>query len=66
METVLSPLESLGWLVNREKSSMVPSQVKPSLGYLVDSRMQQLFLPQEKVGNIVMAVGAPYVPGGMS
>lgn len=66
VETVVFPLESLWWLINRGKYCLVPSQVKPFLGYLVDSRTQQLLLTQEKVENIVTAVGALYVPGRTS
>lgn len=45
-------LRGLGWLLNFEKSHLVPSQCITYLGYLLDSRQQRIFLPQEKVHKI--------------
>lgn len=46
---VMSVLKNLGWVINTEKSSLEPDQVKTFLGYRVDTRLQKLFLPEDKV-----------------
>lgn len=42
-------LEELGFIVNREKSSLVPTQVITFLGFIVNSTIETLSLPEEKV-----------------
>ncbi|XP_077309874.1 uncharacterized protein LOC143929771 [Lithobates pipiens] len=55
-DTVLRTLETLGWMVSREKSSLTPSQSKLYLGYLIDSQAQRVCLPTEKVAKVQNAV----------
>ncbi|XP_040188033.1 uncharacterized protein LOC120920173 [Rana temporaria] len=56
LQTVLDFLQSLGWLINREKSSLVPAQRVKYLGYDFCSVVQKVFLPEEKVSKMVQAV----------
>ena len=51
-QTVLL-LESLGFTINREKSQLVPSQQIRFLGFQVDSVIMKLFLPEDKIQQIV-------------
>lgn len=46
---VVELLEELGFMVNREKSQLSPTQEMPYLGLVVDSRDMKLRLPQEKM-----------------
>lgn len=52
----LEILQKLGWILNPEKSSLVPSQRRKFLGIILDSSLQKCFLPQEKVLNIQRTV----------
>lgn len=50
VDRVILTLETLGWIVNWEKSSsLIPSQIKTFLGYLVDARAQT-FSPRGEKG----------------
>ena len=49
----VSLLESLGFTINREKSQLVPSQQVRFLGFQVDSVTMKLFLPEDKIQQIV-------------
>jgi len=51
-QLVFSTLENLGFVVNYEKSVMIPSPVMEFLGFLVDSTTMTLALPPEKVRKI--------------
>ncbi|XP_073489937.1 uncharacterized protein [Aquarana catesbeiana] len=42
-------VKGLGWLLNLEKSSLIPSQRITYLGNLLDSTLLRVFLPAEKV-----------------
>ena len=42
-------LESLGFTVNREKSRLIPTQVLTFLGFVINSTLETLSLPEEKV-----------------
>ena len=48
----VSLLESLGFLINYEKSNLTPSQQIVFLGMLVDSASMQFILPQQKAVQI--------------
>ena len=49
---LINLLQDLGFILNIKKCSLEPSQVIEFLGFLVDSRIMKLFLPQEKVDQI--------------
>lgn len=53
---VVATLKGLGWIINKEKSSLGPSQDKLFWRYLVDSRSQSLFLPWKMIEKIVSLV----------
>ncbi|XP_052694156.1 uncharacterized protein LOC128172399 isoform X2 [Crassostrea angulata] len=46
-------LESLGFVVNREKSVLIPSQEIHYLGHIIDSVKFKVYLPDEKVEKII-------------
>lgn len=46
-----SHLESLGWIVNIQKSNFNPAQQVQFLGYQINSVEQRIFLPEEKKKN---------------
>ena len=48
----VSLLESLGFTVDLEKSRLIPSQIITFLGFVIDSTVEALNLPQEKVVNV--------------
>ena len=50
--TAVSLLESLGFTVNLEKSCLIPTQIITFLGYVIDSTVEALSLPQEKVVKV--------------
>ena len=58
LQTVQDFFQSLGWLINREKSSLNPAQNVKYLGYDFCSVDQKVFLPQEKVSKMLQAVSA--------
>ena len=45
-------LENLGFIVNREKSILFPSQEMEFLGVLINSQTMEFSLPKDKVSNI--------------
>lgn len=47
-------LEYLGFVVNYDKSSLVPKQTCKYLGFMFDSRTQTISLPIEKCNKIIM------------
>ena len=56
LATVMTTLESLGWIVNREKSSLLPEQRKMYLGFLIDSLEKKLVLTQDKAQGLMAVV----------
>ena len=46
-------LQKLGFRINLEKSSLVPSQIKEWLGFIIDSRSMTISLPQRKIDNLI-------------
>lgn len=49
LKRTLDVMKNLGWIVNREKSSLIPSKRQKFLGIILDSEVQKSFLPVEKV-----------------
>ena len=45
-------LENLGFTINREKSCLTPTQVLTFLGFVINSTLETLSLPEEKVVNV--------------
>lgn len=56
VHATLSLLESLGFVINREKSHLVPSCVRTYLGFIFDSDRMSMRLPPEKIENIKLRV----------
>ena len=52
--TVIQVLEEMGFIVNTEKSCLVPKQVATYIGYLLDTRQMKISLPEEKLAKISM------------
>ena len=48
----VSLLESLGFTVNLEKSCLIPTQILTFLSFVIDSTVEALSLPQEKVVKV--------------
>ena len=48
----VSLLESLGFTVNLEKSCLIPAKIITFLGFVIDSTVEALSLPQEKVAKV--------------
>jgi len=57
LEVLIFLLEALGFIVNKEKSVLCPSQEIEFLGLLVDSQSLQLKLPTEKMKQIRKEAG---------
>ncbi|CAN2391224.1 hypothetical protein PRIEUP_LOCUS1263 [Pristimantis euphronides] len=55
LQMVLALLGKLGWLINYQKSSLLPGTKKIFLGILLDSVQQRSFLPQKKRKKIIGA-----------
>lgn len=49
-------LESIGWILNLQKSNLIPSQEVLFLGYRINSAEQRIFLPEEKEKKMVEVV----------
>ena len=54
LETLLWTLQSLGFIINQEKSVTIPTQVIELLGLMIDSLSMELSLPGEKLRQIKM------------
>ncbi|XP_077331855.1 uncharacterized protein LOC143974400 [Lithobates pipiens] len=52
LRVAISCLKRLGWLINQEKSHLIPTQAIQYLGFLVDSVSQKVFLTGEKVEKV--------------
>ena len=50
--TVVKVLEEMGFVVNKEKCSLVPKQVTTYIGYLLNSHQMIISLPDEKLAKI--------------
>lgn len=56
LQVTQAHLNGLGWLLNLQKSNLIPSQRVWFLGYEIDSVKQRILLPQEKVEKMHMAL----------
>lgn len=56
LQTVQTHLRGLGWLLNLQKSNLIPSQRVRFLGYEIDSIEQKIFLPQEKIEKMQLTL----------
>ena len=63
---ILHLLELLGFVINQEKSVLIPSHVIQFLGFKVDSTLMMISLPQEKVDGIVKARQAALQQGTLT
>jgi hypothetical protein len=54
--TVLKLLTSLGFEINRKKSSLIPSNQVEYLGFLIDSRKMRLFIPSKKITRLASVI----------
>ncbi|CAJ0939180.1 unnamed protein product [Ranitomeya imitator] len=52
LSIVLDTLARFGWLVNRKKSCLIPSQRIIFLGMLLDTRQSRVFLPKDKRSSL--------------
>ncbi|XP_040181102.1 enolase-phosphatase E1 isoform X1 [Rana temporaria] len=52
LQILQTHLKSLGWLLNLEKSNLDPAQEMRFLGYTINSVLQKVFLPQEKMEKV--------------
>lgn len=52
---IISLLETLGFVVNREKSQLQPTQSIQYLGFLIDSQQMKILLTEEKIGHLSAA-----------
>jgi hypothetical protein len=57
LDTLLSTLEEAGFLVNREKSTLKPTQVLDHLGFQIDLEQGYLKVPSEKLRAIRRELG---------
>jgi len=55
LSQITSLLELLGFVVNREKSQLVPAQICHYLGFIIDSKEMKIRLSEEKVTQISTA-----------
>ena len=51
-QILIKTLENLGFVINLEKSNLVPSQVVLFLGFIVDSKKMSFSLPDSKIQSI--------------
>ena len=56
LRTAQDFLSSLGWIINQDKSHLVPSQEVVYLGYRISSIKRKIFLPEEKIAKLDQAV----------
>lgn len=57
---VVNLLESLGFVVNHEKSSLTPSQQITYLGFVINSVNMTVSLPKEKLDHLITQASALY------
>ena len=48
-DTIVNLLQEVGFVINFEKSSLIPSQQKVYLGFLIDTVLMKVFVTQEKL-----------------
>ena len=54
-QILIKTLEYLGFVINLEKSNLVPSQVVLFLGFIVDSKKMSFSLPDSKIQSISLS-----------
>lgn len=52
----LDTLSRFGWVINRQKSSLVPSPRLEFLGMILDTQAARIFLPQDKIRSLQSGV----------
>ena len=55
-DTVVNLLQEVGFVINFEKSSLIPSQQKVYLGFLIDTILMKVFVTQEKLEILLKAL----------
>ena len=63
---ITSLLESLGFVINKDKSQLLPVQTIQYLGFLVNSREMRIRLIEEKVGQTTTACRKAREKGSLS
>ena len=63
---ILQFLQLLGFVINQEKSVLSPSHTIQFLGFMVDSALMMISLPQKKVEDIAKACQAALLQGTLS
>ena len=63
---ILQFLQLLGFVINQETSVLSLSHTIQFLGFMVDSALMMIFLPQEKVEDIAKACQAALLQGTLS
>ena len=63
---ILQFLQVLGFVINQEKSVLSPSHTIQFLGFMVDSALMMISLPQKKVEDIAKACQAALLQGTLS
>ena len=63
-DALLSLLASLGWMVNREKSDLTPSQTFSHLGMLFQTDHNKVSLTQKRITTLVEAVSQMLIQKG--
>ena len=53
LKATVTLFESLGFIINRERSNFEPSQVIEYLGFKINSLTMQVFLPEKKVDILI-------------
>ncbi|KAG8536531.1 hypothetical protein GDO81_026159 [Engystomops pustulosus] len=55
-DRTIRTLENLGWIINLQKSHLVPQRETKFLGVILDSRRQASFLPQDKRESLISSI----------
>ena len=66
VKEILHFLQLLGFVINQEKSVLSPSQTIQFLGFIVDSALMVISLPQKKVVDMTKACQAALLQGTLS
>ena len=66
VEEILHFFQLLGFVINQEKSVLSPSHTIQFLGFIVDSALMVISLPQKKVVDITKACQAALLQGTLS
>ncbi|XP_056412667.1 E3 ubiquitin-protein ligase RNFT1 isoform X2 [Hyla sarda] len=58
LQTTLNLLKKLGFILNPQKSELLPTTRRRFLGMIIDSQCQKVFLPLEKQERIILQVSS--------